>query len=56
MTARARFGSKYFAPLFEDRPYDQYKSFVLRVSGNDAVWTRMADGVSPGWWTRWIPT
>jgi len=46
VTARARFGSKYFnAPLFEDRPYDQYKSFVLRVSGNDAVWTRMADGV-----------
>lgn len=44
--ARARFGSKYFnAALFEDRPFDQYKSIVLRVSGNDAVWTRMADGV-----------
>lgn len=44
--ARARFGEKYFnAALFDDRPFDQYKSFVLRVSGNDAVWTRMADGV-----------
>ncbi|HSK67877.1 MAG TPA: CotH kinase family protein, partial [Candidatus Limnocylindria bacterium] len=46
VTARAKYGSKYFeAPLFEDRPFDLYKSFVLRVSGNDAVWTRMADGV-----------
>ena len=44
--ARARFGAKYFsAALFDDRPFDEYKSFVLRVSGNDAVWTRMADGV-----------
>ena len=44
--SRARFGSKYIhAALFDDRPFDVYKSFVLRVSGNDAVWTRMADGV-----------
>lgn len=44
--SRARFGKKYFdASFFEDRPFDQYKSFVLRVSGNDAVWTRVADGV-----------
>ena len=44
--SRARFGSKYFhAALFDDRPFDVYKSFVLRVSGNDAVWTRMVDGV-----------
>ena len=44
--SRAKFGSKFIhAPLFEDRPFDFYKSFVLRVSGNDAVWTRMADGV-----------
>jgi len=44
--ARARFGEKYFnAALFDDRPFDVYKSFVLRVSGNDAVWTRMVDGV-----------
>ncbi len=46
VTARAKYGSKYFnAALFEDRPFDQYKSIVLRVSGNDAVWTRMVDGV-----------
>ncbi len=44
--ARAKYGSKYFnAALFEDRPFDQYKSLMLRVSGNDAVWTRMVDGV-----------
>ncbi|MHC1785892.1 MAG: lamin tail domain-containing protein [Christensenellales bacterium] len=46
VTAKAAYGSKYFnARLFEDRPFDSYKSFVLRVSGNDQVWTRMADGV-----------
>ena len=44
--ARAKYGEKYFnAALFDDRPFDIYKSFVLRVSGNDAVWTRMVDGV-----------
>lgn len=44
--AKAAFGGRYFqARLFEDRPFDEYKSFVLRVSGNDAVWTRMVDGV-----------
>ncbi|MGI6670040.1 MAG: lamin tail domain-containing protein [Christensenellales bacterium] len=46
VTARARYGDKYFrATLFEDRPFEEYKSFVLRVSGNDCVWTRMADGI-----------
>lgn len=46
VVARAKYGSKYFnAALFADRPFDLYKSFVLRVSGNDAVWTRMVDGV-----------
>ena len=44
--AKAKYGTKYFnAELFEDRPFTQYKSFVLRNSGNDAVWTRMNDGV-----------
>lgn len=44
--SKAAYGHKYFdAKLFEDRPFEQYKSFVLRVSGNDAVWTRMVDGV-----------
>ena len=38
--------AKYFnAKLFEDRDFTQYKSLVLRVSGNDCVWTRMVDGV-----------
>lgn len=46
VTARAKYGSRYFnARLFEDRPFEEYKSFVLRVSGNDCVWTRMVDGV-----------
>lgn len=43
--AKAKYGAKYFeASLFEDRPFDQYKSFVLRNSGNDCAWTRMHDG------------
>ncbi|MBO4836115.1 MAG: lamin tail domain-containing protein [Clostridia bacterium] len=44
--AKARYGSKYInGRLFPDRDFDQYRSFVLRNSGNDCVWTRMADGV-----------
>ncbi len=44
--AKASLGDRYFnARLFEDRPFEQYKSFVLRSSGNDCVWTRMVDGV-----------
>ena len=43
--AQAKYGEKYFEyPLFEDRPFTYYKSFLLRNSGNDCVWTRMADG------------
>ena len=43
--AKAKYGSKYFeAALFEDRPFTQYKSFVLRISGNDSAWTRLIDG------------
>lgn len=43
--AQAQYGEKYFeTALFEDRPFTYYKSFVLRNSGNDGVWTRMADG------------
>ncbi len=43
--AQAKYGAKYFEyPLFEDRPFTYYKSFNLRNSGNDCVWTRMADG------------
>ena len=44
--AKASLGKRYFeAKLFEDRPFEEYKSFVLRVSGNDCVWTRIVDGV-----------
>ncbi len=43
--AKAKYGAKYFAAkLFEDRPFTEYKSFVLRISGNDSAWTRMNDG------------
>ncbi len=46
VSAKAYLGEKYFnAALFEDRPFEQYRSFVLRMSGNDCVWTRMVDGV-----------
>ncbi len=42
--AQAGLGEKYFNyPLFEDREYETYKSFTLRNSGNDCVWTRLAD-------------
>lgn len=43
--AKASLGHKYFdAALFDDRPYTQYKSLVLRNSGNDCAWTRLLDG------------
>ncbi len=42
--AKARYGEKYFnAQLFEELDFTQYKSFVLRMSGNDCVWTRFND-------------
>ncbi|MBQ9324501.1 MAG: lamin tail domain-containing protein [Clostridia bacterium] len=43
--AKSLYGSKYFpAALFADRPYTYYKSFVLRNSGNDSMFTRLLDG------------
>lgn len=45
MKATASEGSRYIdASLFEDRPFTQYKGFVVRTSGNDNAWTRLADG------------
>ena len=42
--AKAKYGEKYFnAKLFGDLEFTQYKGFVLRNSGNDAVWTRFND-------------
>lgn len=44
--ANASEGGKYFEyPLFDDREFESYKSFTLRNSGNDCVWTRVSDGV-----------
>ncbi len=45
LRAKSLYGEKSFAAaLFEDRPYTEYKSLVLRNSGNDGVWTRLKDG------------
>lgn len=42
--SKSKYGNKYFdAELFPNREFKQYKSFVLRNSGNDNVWTRVAD-------------
>lgn len=42
--AKAKYGEKYFnAQLFEEYEFTQYKGFVLRMSGNDCVWTRFND-------------
>ena len=43
--AKGLYGAKTFAAkLFPDRDYTEYKSFVLRNSGNDSMWTRLQDG------------
>ncbi len=43
--AKSLYGAKTFsAKLFEDRPYTEYKGFVLRNSGNDSMFTRLQDG------------
>lgn len=45
LRAKSLYGAKTFnAKLFEDRPYTEYKSIVLRNSGNDCAWTRLLDG------------
>lgn len=46
VSAGAKYGNKYIqGKLFDDREFTEYRSFVLRNSGNDCVWTRMVDGV-----------
>ncbi len=43
--AKSKYGAKSFkAKLFPDRDYEEYESFVLRNSGNDCMFTRLADG------------
>ena len=45
LRAKSLYGEKTFAAaLFEDRPYTEYKSVVLRNCGNDGVWSRVRDG------------
>ena len=45
LRAKSLYGEKTFqAAFFEDRPYTEYKSVVLRNSGNDGVWSRIRDG------------
>ena len=42
---KSKYGEKTFkAKLFPDRDYEEYRSFVLRNSGNDCMWTRLQDG------------
>lgn len=44
LTARNAYGAKRFdAPLFPNREFTSYRSFVLRPSGQDAKYTRMRD-------------
>lgn len=43
--AKGAYGAKTFAAaLFEDRPYTEYKSLVIRNSGNDGSYARIRDG------------
>ena len=45
LRAKSLYGAKTFqAQLFADREFTEYKSFVLRNSGNDCAWTRLLDG------------
>ena len=55
--AQAAAGKKYFDyPLFDSREYTFYKSFALRNSGNDNVFTRVADGVQTRLVDKYVDT
>ena len=44
--ADGQYGVDTFAyPLFEDRPYTEYASFVLRNGGQDGLYSRVIDGM-----------
>ena len=44
LKAKSKYGDKYFyASLFPDLEFTEYKGFVLRNSGNDCPWTRIND-------------
>lgn len=52
--AKSAYGQKTFAAqLFPDRTYTEYKSFVLRNSGNDCMWTRLTDGFESRLLDKW---
>ncbi len=43
--AKNKYGESTFkAKLFPDRDYTEFEGFILRNSGNDCMWTRLADG------------
>lgn len=47
--ARGEYGDKDFDyPLFEERKYDEYQSFVLRNAGNDWIRSMFRDGLITG--------
>lgn len=61
LRAQSSGGGKYFEyPLFENsvtpRDYTFYKSFTLRNSGNDCVWTRLMDGFQTTLVERYVDT
>ena len=61
LRAQASDGGKYFDyPLFENsvtpRSFTYYKSFTLRNSGNDCVWTRLIDGFETTLVERYVDT
>lgn len=44
--ARSEYGTNRFkAPLFSERDYEEYQSFILRASSEDGVLTRMRDSI-----------
>ena len=45
INGKARYGKYFEYPLFEDRPFTQYKAFVLRSGGQDGLYTRVMDGL-----------
>lgn len=46
ITARSKYGvNRFYAPLFPNRDYTEYQSFVLRSSGQDWDRTRMRDSI-----------
>ncbi|MCL2811372.1 MAG: lamin tail domain-containing protein [Clostridia bacterium] len=45
INGKTRYGKYFEYPLFEERPFTQYKAFVLRNGGQDGMYTRVLDGL-----------